>query len=227
MKRRKNLERAVILGLLLSTSIYGSAWAEESGPITDDFTNSKQNESFTVNGAGSTAIDVDGKTVNITTINSDDGDITVTNNVTGIDLNSGSVILNAAGNNIIESKVNGIVSTGNGNVSLKADSNSIIVNDVNGKAINGIEANSSDIIIESNKGDLSINLKTTSANANGISVGSTQAGGSVELKTDIGDIKIDVKTGSPDAKNGNVYGIYAIKKSEVILNSGKNIIITT
>ncbi len=29
MKRRKNLERAVILGLLLSTSIYGSAWADD------------------------------------------------------------------------------------------------------------------------------------------------------------------------------------------------------
>ena len=27
MKRRKNLERAVVLGLLLSTSVYGSAWA--------------------------------------------------------------------------------------------------------------------------------------------------------------------------------------------------------
>ena len=29
MKKRKNLERAVILGLLLSTSVYGSAWAAE------------------------------------------------------------------------------------------------------------------------------------------------------------------------------------------------------
>ena len=27
MKRRKNLERAIVLGLLLSTSVYGSAWA--------------------------------------------------------------------------------------------------------------------------------------------------------------------------------------------------------
>ena len=34
MKRRKNLERAVILGLLLSTSVYGSAWArEDTTPI--------------------------------------------------------------------------------------------------------------------------------------------------------------------------------------------------
>lgn len=33
MKRKKNLERAIVLGLLLSTSVYGTAWAEE--PITD------------------------------------------------------------------------------------------------------------------------------------------------------------------------------------------------
>ena len=29
MKRRKNLERAIVLGLLLSTSVYGNAWAED------------------------------------------------------------------------------------------------------------------------------------------------------------------------------------------------------
>lgn len=33
MKKRKSLERAVILGLLLSTSIYGSAWAESDAPF--------------------------------------------------------------------------------------------------------------------------------------------------------------------------------------------------
>ncbi len=33
MKRRKNLERAIVLGLLLSTSVYGSAWAELSNDM--------------------------------------------------------------------------------------------------------------------------------------------------------------------------------------------------
>ena len=33
MKKRKSLERAVILGLLLSTSVYGSAWAADVGSI--------------------------------------------------------------------------------------------------------------------------------------------------------------------------------------------------
>ena len=29
MQKRKNLERAVVLGLILSTGIYGGAWAEQ------------------------------------------------------------------------------------------------------------------------------------------------------------------------------------------------------
>lgn len=33
MKRRKNLERAIVLGLILSTGVYGSAWAEITGQI--------------------------------------------------------------------------------------------------------------------------------------------------------------------------------------------------
>lgn len=36
MARKKNLERAIVLGLILSTGVYGSAWAEESiESITD------------------------------------------------------------------------------------------------------------------------------------------------------------------------------------------------
>ena len=39
MKRRKNLEKAIVMGLLLSTSVYGTAWAEDNdiyyrGPAT-------------------------------------------------------------------------------------------------------------------------------------------------------------------------------------------------
>lgn len=35
MARKKNLERAIILGLILSTGVYGSAWAAEV--TTGDF----------------------------------------------------------------------------------------------------------------------------------------------------------------------------------------------
>lgn len=40
MKRRKNLERAIVLGLILSTGLYGSAWAEpimNGANYTDDY----------------------------------------------------------------------------------------------------------------------------------------------------------------------------------------------
>lgn len=48
----KNLERAVILGLLLSTGVYGTAWAEDySGEKTEGITvNQGANDSHTVNG---------------------------------------------------------------------------------------------------------------------------------------------------------------------------------
>ena len=48
----KNLERAVILGLLLSTGVYGTAWAEDySGEQTEGITiNQGANDSHTVNG---------------------------------------------------------------------------------------------------------------------------------------------------------------------------------
>lgn len=37
MARKKNLERAIVLGLILSTGVYGSAWAAEV--TTGDFEN--------------------------------------------------------------------------------------------------------------------------------------------------------------------------------------------
>ena len=104
MMRRKNLERAIVLGLLLSTSVYGSTWAEtHKEPITDDFTNQNQNESFVVNSGDSSAIEIDGKTVNIITTNPDDGDITIDSNKYAIHLKTGggSVFLHAAGKTVI------------------------------------------------------------------------------------------------------------------------------
>lgn len=35
MKRERNLERAIVLGLILSTGVYGSAWAYEYNTPTD------------------------------------------------------------------------------------------------------------------------------------------------------------------------------------------------
>ena len=229
MKRRKNLERAVILGLLLSTSVYSSAWAEtHEGAIIDDFTNQNQNESFVVNGGDSTAVDIDGKVVEILTINPNNGNITINSNISGLDLNNSSVTLKAIGNNIIESKRDGIVAIGNSTVSLSAVSNLISVKDSKGSQVNGIHAeDNSNISINSESAGIYINVETVGTMAHGINVGDVNDGGRVELKTKNDDITINVKTGSPNAKNGNVYGIQADKTGTVILNSGKNVIITT
>lgn len=40
MARKKNLERAIILGLILSTGVYGSAWAQDINAIEDSGDNS-------------------------------------------------------------------------------------------------------------------------------------------------------------------------------------------
>ena len=46
MKRRKNLERAIVLGLILSTGVYGTAWAAEIEEIILKTDNNTYNEEF-------------------------------------------------------------------------------------------------------------------------------------------------------------------------------------
>lgn len=53
MGRKKNLERAIVLGLILSTGVYGSAWAAEV--TTGNFENAAK---VTIEG-----ISVDGKII--------------------------------------------------------------------------------------------------------------------------------------------------------------------
>lgn len=100
MKRKKNLERAIILGLILSTGVYGSAWAEDLGTITDGSHNDTYHESVNIIADdNSPAIKIDGKIVEITTDNPADGRISIVSDDTknnAIDVNNGKVILNAA-----------------------------------------------------------------------------------------------------------------------------------
>ncbi len=95
MKKRKNLERAVILGLLLSTSIYGTVFATEYqngisssgtyGDTTEDTTIGSNSNGYGINAvAASTQITVNGQTVTITSDNltsgirvASGGDVTV------------------------------------------------------------------------------------------------------------------------------------------------------
>lgn len=54
MKKRNNLERAVVLGLLLSTSVYGSAWAVTIDEFKENASDSviSVTQDTTVNGTG-------------------------------------------------------------------------------------------------------------------------------------------------------------------------------
>lgn len=106
MKRRKNLERAIVLGLLLSTSVYGSAWAEiPLDPITDNSDNDTYNQDVIVNGDRYSAIEIDNDTVSIKTenpINNEEGNIVLNSDRYGIRLNGdGSISLEAVGGNFI------------------------------------------------------------------------------------------------------------------------------
>ena len=111
MKRRKNLERAIVLGLLLSTSVYGSAWAEPiNGSITDDRHNGTYNEDVIVNADDDSAIEIDDDTISIKTeapITDGTGKIELNSNKYGIRLDgNGSVTLTAVGDNVIEVTAN-------------------------------------------------------------------------------------------------------------------------
>ena len=106
MKRRKNLERAIVLGLLLSTSVYGSAWAEViNETITDNSHNGTYNEDVIVDTNDNSAIEIDDDSISIKTenpITGETGKIELNSNKYGIRLDgNGSVTLTAAGDNII------------------------------------------------------------------------------------------------------------------------------
>ena len=101
MKRRKNLERAVVLGLLLSTSVYGSVFAVEpiNETITDGSHNRTYNEDVIVDTGEDSAIEIDNDTVSISTttenlVENETGKIELNSNKYGIRLDgSGSVLV--------------------------------------------------------------------------------------------------------------------------------------
>lgn len=144
MKGKKNLERAIILGLILSTGIYGSAWAETIRPISDTYNKSFET-SVTIEGNDDTsAIEINDKNVSITTTNKDDGTITLESGKYGIRLDGNSTVtLNAAQDNKIVVELNkddadGInsVKGANGTISLTADGSNII--ETTGEGTDGI-----------------------------------------------------------------------------------------
>ena len=137
MMRRKNLERAVVLGLLLSTSVYGSVWAEpkEINHITDSFNGEYSTSVIVKDDSNTSAIEINDKEVSITTTNYEDGIITLESGKYGIRLEGESnVILTAAQDNKIivdlgsEDDADGIsaVNGASGKINLIANGSNII-----------------------------------------------------------------------------------------------------
>lgn len=132
MKGKKNLERAIILGLILSTGVYGSAWAAEVGPIHNANYNNDSNHgnpynedvNVTSDNIGNIILEDDGQyTVTITTTG-EGNDINLTTDGVGIQLadkiEAGTkVTLSADGDIIINAKKDGI----QGNASAREENN--------------------------------------------------------------------------------------------------------
>ena len=117
MKRKKNLERAIILGLILSTGVYGSAWAAEV--TTGDFEDAAN---VLIEG-----ISVDGNNYTISK------DTTINGNTTGSALNwswLGNKVITVENNaNLTFNgiQLNNSTIKGNGNVTVENDNGGLAV----------------------------------------------------------------------------------------------------
>lgn len=146
MKGKKNLERAIILGLILSTGVYGNAWAAS---IRDSIINSDVNINIDNDNPTQAAVIQEKKEDIILSTDSIDEqyqhDITINSEGSGIHIKKnteGSVVLTAKDNTIKfgsgESEGHGITIEGSGYVKITANGNNIIQSneDSNGDGIN-------------------------------------------------------------------------------------------
>ena len=137
MMRRKNLERAIVLGLLLSTSVYGSAWAKDipSGGLWTDANKE-------VEAGNNLIITTDGVGIGYKgTVNVIDGDLTV--NAGGNGIESGyekNVQVNILANNVkINSSANGIFATYGGISELFEGANGhVVIGESDGRKIDSL-----------------------------------------------------------------------------------------
>lgn len=204
MARKKNLERAIILGLILSTGVYGSAWAAEV--TTEEFIKGQYTGGRPVDG-----ITIDGNTINV----SDSITVNGTGTVNDIHWEPGKTISVGNGIDLTLNKVwlRNATITGNGNV---------IINSTNGTPVwinANIEANK--LILDTKTGngittyDGNVNLKVNelkiNANSNGIL---TMADKPQEKQTvTINDTQlVDINTSAIGIQITNNADLYMISK---------------
>ena len=110
MKGKKNLERAIILGLILSTGVYGSVLAAPPQPIddsTNDLLPSYDTSVTFVGDEDTSAINIGNKNISIVTTNPNNGTITLESGEYGIKLSGNvDITLDSSSDNIIEVSLN-------------------------------------------------------------------------------------------------------------------------
>lgn len=110
MKGKKNLERAIILGLILSTGVYGSVLAAPPQPIddsTNDLLPSYDTSVTFVGDEDTSAINIGNKNISIVTTNPNNGTITLESGEYGINLSGNvDITLDSSSDNIIEVSLN-------------------------------------------------------------------------------------------------------------------------
>ena len=199
MKRRKNLERAVVLGLLLSTSVYGSVWAES---ITDS-QQINTNETLIIDG-----INIYDKLNNIAVtvdVNGDENSLNVNSNGNAIAIDYSNTVTPPP-----ETKMN-IILNSDGDVNLNSKNEGIYLNWYNNNGFgNDPEAFLIDINADGNF-NISSQIQPVSS---GIHVNTY--GGTVDIDAQKG-INIIVK-GDSLFRNSNSGHIQLDAKENIIFN---------
>ena len=228
MKRRKNLERAIVLGLLLSSSVYGSAWAEEeiNETITAPLNPDTYQQDVIIDTGDNSAIEIDDDSISITTedpVENETGKIELNSNKYGIRLDgNGSVTLTAVGDNVITVTANstnseigdGINVTENagGTITLNGANNTITVSGEHSDGIYTAEGSKTNINLIATSGN-----NTITATNNGID---HRGNGTITLKAENGNNIIKTTNGDGIRVDGT--GDVVLTAKENIINAGDN-----
>lgn len=198
MKGKKNLERAIVLGLLLSTSVYGSAWADPA--INDDTVDSQPQykDSVTIEGdANTSAIEITKDNEVPVTIKGEES-ITLESGKYGIRLEADrDITLNAGGDNVIKVTANStddeigdginVTEKAAGTITLNGGNNTITVIGEHSDGIYTAEGNNTKIEMNANSGDNTINADNNGIDHRGNKTITLKAESSNIIKTTAGD----------------------------------------
>ena len=225
MMRRKNLERAVVLGLLLSTSVYGSAWAEDiqSGGLWTDANKEIEAGDNLIITTNSIGVGFNGM------VNVKDGDLTINAGSNGVESGyTETAQVNILANNIIiNSGANGIfTSKGEGGI-FSANRGYVIIGEKDGRKIDSLTIVADGQGIDNKKGkteiygsdDSIIDIRSTGnggINPNQAAVNNEGSGDNGIVTIEGGSIKLTADTG-----NGitNSSGTTTLTSKKVIVNA--------